>query len=273
MNDPIHQQWYEMSKPTGLAARQDQRNLARFVVGTLAITGYTYHEGGEAIAQVANGCREYYNSGDGTAFEKCLGGALKYGAAYVFIGTVAATGDRAAVSTLKGLTGLGNIVFNDQGQGASSKRDDNPIDVKHFVYGDGNLTNHEIDYMNHAVDLAIADRTNNVQPFVRQPHSKRNCFVQPQNLYTNDHYFTFANIDGVKVECKNGCGYASYDSNDLAGVLTFWMARAVATKDLLSQFTMYDERSGNIFARCKTVINTQDADTCPEPIDGQGCRF
>jgi hypothetical protein len=128
----------------------------------------------------------------------CLKASVDLLAAYAAVGVSLYTGQTAVIGLMTGTQGLANTLHGDQGQGPSAKRA--TIDAPLLEYGVSNISDSNIDLMNHAIALAREQK-----PVKTDIKLMQSCSNNNGNLYQGGHYFIWSNAAGVKIQCKPGC--------------------------------------------------------------------
>ncbi|KAH6950903.1 hypothetical protein DER45DRAFT_637144 [Fusarium avenaceum] len=268
-NDPFHDELHNLTlaeyKDSGLVARQENRVGFIRASGIMTVAGYTYVRGAEELKQVWNSCSEW-QGGEVRYGGDCIKSAAIILSTYSMVGVAAYTGPTAAVGLLTGILGLANTLAGNQGQGPSTKRA--AIEPPPFQYGVSNISDSMIDAMNHAVAVAKQQKEVKADPKLRQACSENNG-----NLYQPGHRWMFGGSNGMKIQCKNGCGNGNWNGNDMATIIDRLAGTLMLHGDMNAQFTLYNNQNGRVYARCKMTFLTGYSDTCPEFITGQGCNF
>lgn len=265
-DDPVHQQWYNISQDTGFDKRADQTMNFRVTSAFITIAGYTYSYGADQVKSTIDSCTEYQGSSNISAGQ-CVKDAMMLASAYGIVGLLGYVPDTACVALLTLVQGLANTLNTNQGQGPNTR---SVFDPPYFQYGTNDTSDQVIDLMNNAIDENIFQRNGGNSTATLD---KRGCTVRNGNLYTKGHHFSFKNPYGMKLQCKNGCGDTNYDSTDMGNVINSAVVTIYTSNDLNAQFTAYDNRSGRVYARCKFTFEDAPTDTCPEAITGSGCDF
>lgn len=274
-NDTVHEEWYASSQKPGLATRADDRvNFGPVSYAAITVLGYTVVYGAEQAASAIDACAEY--QGGNTKYRKqCFKDAFLTAASYGLVGVAGYKGQAATIALLQGSLNLANTINGNQGQGPSQRRMAAHAVSRppYFNHGHPNITDDVIDSMNYAVDVAYAQMNETAESVEARSTESQPCTNRNSDLTTKGHYYRFTGENGLKLQCKNGCGDTDFNSNSMASIINYVGEKIVASKDLNAQFTVYDNTNGKVFARCKSVIETVVTNTCPESISGSGCTF
>ncbi|KAJ4112138.1 hypothetical protein NW768_011717 [Fusarium equiseti] len=269
LNDPFHEELRNISlasnQESQLGARAAERHF-RLSTGAIIVAGYTFVYGGSQMKQVYDACLEVQGGAVSTGGD-CIKASAELLSAYAILGVAGYTGQTACIGLLTGDKGLANTVSGDQGQGSNVKRA--AIDPPPFQYGVSNISDSMIDLMNHAA--AVGQQQQKVtkpNPALRQSCSNNNA-----NLFRDSHFFLYSGNNGMKLQCKPGCGQGGWNGRDMTITLDRLASTLMLHNDMNAQFTVYNNNNGRVYARCKMVFLTGASDTCPEFITGQGCNF
>jgi hypothetical protein len=268
LNDPFHEELRNVTlasnKDSHLAARAERH--FRFSSGIVIVAGYTYVYGGSQMKQIYDSCIQVQGGTVSTTGD-CIKASAELVSAYAILGVAGYTGQTACIGLLTGDKGLANTVNGDQGQGSNVKRA--VIDPLPFQYGVSNISDSMIDMMNHAAAVGQQQQKGaKPDPKLRQACSNNNA-----NLFHPGHFFIYEGDNGMKLQCKPGCGQGGWNGRDMTIALDRLASTLMLHNDMNAQFTVYNNNNGRVYARCKMVFLTGRSDTCPEFITGQGCNF
>lgn len=234
---------------TDLGIRQDDRMNYRFVAGIITMSGYVYYKGADDVEKVIDSCTAY-KTGESKTAGACVKEALKTSAGFTLGGLAAAYGNERVVGLIFGQQALLNELGGNN-NGAARFVGMSPAN------------------MSETAGKAKAGVKNIFAPQQTCPNHNKAVQGEPWTFHFNGY-------NGVKIQCKPSCGSMDdidHAASDLWKVWDDFAYYIMATGYLNSQFTLYNTKTHEVYARCKVTLETGPTDTCPEDIEGSSCTF